>query len=218
MLSTSSRHWSLLGHQTLAPMPSQAVLTQGWPDGSLLERDAAEAAGLDGIPGVVEVDGVGAAGAERLGKIDEDGAGIALVLEGGVAEEDFVDVERGVQIELDARGVLEHFEADGVLAAEVFLFGIDAHVEVVEEEIVVGAIGSVRAAQDVGVGGLAWGRGLGGKCGCGKRQEEDGDWRAHEDQPASPGTPPSVLASRTARRMDWATASAAATPRMLMSA
>ena len=109
MLSTSSRHWSLLGHQTLAPMPSQAVLIQGWPAGSLPEGDAAEAAGLHGIAGVVEVDAVGAAGAEGFGEVDEDGAGIALVLEGGVAEEDLVDVERGVQVELDARAVLRAF-------------------------------------------------------------------------------------------------------------
>ena len=35
MLSTSSRHWSLFGHHTLAPVSSQAVLIQGWPAGSL---------------------------------------------------------------------------------------------------------------------------------------------------------------------------------------
>src|ERR1039458_7777057 len=37
MLSTSSRHWSLLGHHTLAPMPSHAVLIQGCPEESFLK-------------------------------------------------------------------------------------------------------------------------------------------------------------------------------------
>ena len=32
--STSSRHWSLLGHQMLAPGPSQDVQIQGQPAGS----------------------------------------------------------------------------------------------------------------------------------------------------------------------------------------
>ncbi len=62
-----------------------------------------------------------------------------------------------MQIELDARAVLEHLEADGVLAADEFLFGIDANVEMVEEQIVVGAVGTVRAAQDVRLGGLVGG-------------------------------------------------------------
>ena len=35
MLSTSSRHWSLLGHHTLAPVSSHAVLIQVCPAGSL---------------------------------------------------------------------------------------------------------------------------------------------------------------------------------------
>ena len=77
------------------------------------------------------------------------------ILERGRAEENLVDVERFVQVELDARAVLEHPEADGVLAADELLFGIDADVEMVEEQVVVGAIRPVLAAQDVGMrGGL----------------------------------------------------------------
>ena len=51
--------------------------------------------------------------------------------------------------------VLQHPEADGVLAANRLLLGIDADVEVVEEQIVVGAVGTPGAAQDVGPGGLS---------------------------------------------------------------
>src|ERR1019366_10235177 len=73
----------------------------------------------------------------------------------GRAEENLVDATRFMQVELDARAVLEHLEADGVLAADELLLGIDADVEMVEEQVVVGAIRPVLAAQDVGVrGGL----------------------------------------------------------------
>ncbi len=117
------------------------------------ERDSTEPAGLEGIPRVVEVDGVHAAGAEGLREVHEDGAGVALVVERGGAEEDLVDVERFVEVELDARAVLEHLEADGVFAAEELLFRVDADVEMIEEQIVVGAIRAVFAAEDVGVRG-----------------------------------------------------------------
>ena len=58
--------------------------------------------------------------------------------------------ERWMQIELDAVVVLEHLEADGVFAADEFLFRIDANIEMVVEQIVISAIGAVCAAQDVG--------------------------------------------------------------------
>ena len=54
-----------------------------------------------------------------------------------------------MQVELDARAVLKHPEADGVLAAEELLVGIDADIEVVVEQIVVGAIRPLAAAQNV---------------------------------------------------------------------
>src|SRR5262245_65457803 len=54
-----------------------------------------------------------------------------------------------MQVELDAVVVLEHLEANGVLAAEGLLFRIDAHVEVVVEQIVVGAMPAILAAQEV---------------------------------------------------------------------
>ena len=42
---------------------------------------------FEGVAGVVEVDGVGLAGVECLREVDEDGSGIALVLQLCVAEE-----------------------------------------------------------------------------------------------------------------------------------
>ena len=44
-------------------------------------------------------------------------------------------------------------KADGVLAADGLLSGIDAHVEVVVEQIVVGAERTISAAQHVGAVG-----------------------------------------------------------------
>ncbi len=55
----------------------------------------------------------------------------------------------GIELELDARAVLQHLEADGVCSADELLVGIDAEIEMVEEQIVVGAIGAVRAAEKV---------------------------------------------------------------------
>jgi hypothetical protein len=54
-----------------------------------------------------------------------------------------------VQIELDAPAVLQHLEADGVLPLEELLLRIDANIEVVKQQIVIGAIGSVGTAQNV---------------------------------------------------------------------
>ncbi len=54
-----------------------------------------------------------------------------------------------MQIELDAPAVLQHPEADGVLPLKELLFRIDANIEVVKQQIVIGAIGSIGAAQNV---------------------------------------------------------------------
>ena len=56
MLSTSSRHWSLFGHHTLAPVSSQAVLIQGLPAGSLRKVMAPNLPGLHRMARIVEVD------------------------------------------------------------------------------------------------------------------------------------------------------------------
>ena len=90
-------------------------------------------------------------GLQRFRKVDEDRAVVALVFEFGFAEENLVDGQRGMQVELDAVVVLEHLETNGVLAADRFLFRIDAHVEMVVKQIVVGAIPAIFAAQNVGL-------------------------------------------------------------------
>ena len=45
----------------------------------------------------------------------------------------------------------EHLEANGIFAADEFLVGIDANIEMVVEQIVVGAVWAVGTAQDVGL-------------------------------------------------------------------
>ena len=110
---------------------------------------------------------------QRLGKVDEDGVELALVLQRRRAEQDLVDVQVGVQIELDARVVLQHLEANRVLAAEELLLRIDADVEVVGEQVVVGAIAPVLAAQDVRARRRRWLRSRrlpGRRCGCRRRR------------------------------------------------
>jgi hypothetical protein len=57
-----------------------------------------------------------------------------------------------MQIELDALAVLQHPEADGVFSLKKFFLRINAYVEVVKQQIVIGTIGSVRPAQTVGAG------------------------------------------------------------------
>ncbi len=58
-----------------------------------------------------------------------------------------------MQVELNARAVLEHLEADGDLSADELLLRVDADIQMIEEQIVVGAIRAVLAAQDVGMSG-----------------------------------------------------------------
>ena len=103
------------------------------------------------ISGVVEVDGVGVAGAKGLRKVDEDGAESRSYLSGVVPRRILSMLQRLLEVELDARAVLEHLEANGVFAADEFLVGIDANIEVVVEQIVVGAVWAVGTAQDVGL-------------------------------------------------------------------
>ena len=89
-------------------------------------------------------------------------------LSGVALEEDLVDVELVGQVELNARAVFQHPETDGVFAADEFLFGIDADVQVVIKQVVIGAEGPVSAAQHIqargnGSAGIAGGRGTFGR-------------------------------------------------------
>ncbi len=56
-------------------------------------------------------------------------------------------MQRVAQIDLDAVVVFEHLEANRVAAADELLRWIDPHVEVIGEQIVVGAVLAVVAAQ-----------------------------------------------------------------------
>ena len=124
----------------------------GW---IVAEGEASESARLQWRAGVIEINRVHAACSQRLRKIHEDGPRITLVLKRYGAQENFVDLERLGQVELDARAVLEHLEPDGVFAADELLFRIYADVEMVEEQIIVGAIGPISAAQNIEPGRLA---------------------------------------------------------------
>ena len=127
--------------------------------GVLAEGEAAKPAGRLRRSGIVEVNRIGAAGFESFGKVHEDGAQFAFVLERGRAHQDLVHAEVGEEIKLDTSIILEHLEADGVLPGDHLLFRVDAHVQMVEEQIVVGAIPAVFATEDIGLrgrGGLSW--------------------------------------------------------------
>src|SRR6516164_4311381 len=55
-----------------------------------------------------------------------------------------------MQIELNSRAFLEHFESDGVLPADIFFLGIDANIQMVVEQIIVRSISSILTTQNVG--------------------------------------------------------------------
>ena len=78
------------------------------PPGRILaERDAAEAALLAAAcPSSGSRSRTSRPALQRLGKVDEDRVELALVLQRRRAEQDLVDVEVGVEVELDARVVL----------------------------------------------------------------------------------------------------------------
>ena len=105
------------------PVPAGRVLLEGEP---------AESAGLDGCARIVEVDRVLAARLQRLGEIDPDRVQLALVAKRRVAEQNPVDRQVCVEVELNPRVVLQHLEANRVLAADDLLHRIDADVQVVE--------------------------------------------------------------------------------------
>ena len=116
------------------------------------ERKAAESRNGFGHPRVVEVNRVLASGAQRLREVDEDRVQLARVLQRGVPEKNLFDLQIRIEIHLDACVVLQHPEADRVLAADELLDGIDADVEVVGEQVVVGAVRAVLAAQHISAG------------------------------------------------------------------
>jgi hypothetical protein len=111
------------------------------------ESDGAKSTRFYRMTRVVEVDGVLSACFQGLWEVDEDCACIAPVAEPTPVEKYFVDLQSGMQIELDAFAILKHPEANGVFALKIFFVRVDTDIEVVEEQIIVGAIGPVSAAQ-----------------------------------------------------------------------
>ena len=99
--------------------------------------------------GVIEIDGVNATGVQHLREVHKDCAGVAFILKRRCAQENLIDLQRVSQIKLDSHIVFEHLEANGVLAADEFLFRINADIKMVEEQVIVGAIRPISAAQDV---------------------------------------------------------------------
>jgi acetolactate synthase regulatory subunit len=75
----------------------------------LAKCDGAESSCLERIPRVVELDGVFAAGLQRLRKVDEDRVELALILELDRANENLLDLQV-FEIQLDARIVAQHLE------------------------------------------------------------------------------------------------------------
>ena len=132
-----------------APWPSHAVKIHGRPAGSWLKANPPNRPLCVGRARVVEVDRDDLARLERAREVDEHRVQLALVLERRRAVEDLVDVQVGVEIELDTRRVLEHAERDRVLPADELLVRLDPDVEVIRQQVVVRAELAVFAAEDV---------------------------------------------------------------------
>jgi len=128
------------------PVPAGRVLPEG---------DAAEAAALRRVAGVVEVDRVHLAAAQRLGEVHEYRALFALELQRDRSLDDPVDLQRRREVQLDSRVVLQHPEADRVLPADRLLLRIHPDIEVVGQQVVVDPVLPLSAAQDVRLRRLA---------------------------------------------------------------
>ena len=76
------------------------------------------------------------------------------------------------QIQLNSLSVLQHLEADQILSTEILLLRIDAHVEVVIKQVVVGAIRAIGSAKNIAFGHRL--RSLRGKRRRRKDRENDG--------------------------------------------
>ena len=113
------------------------------------ESDGAKSTRFDRMTRVVEVDGVLSACFQGLWEVDEDCASIAPVAEPMPVEKYFVGLQSGMKIELDAVAILQHSEANSVFALKMFFVRVDTDIEVIEEQIIVSAIGPVGAAQYV---------------------------------------------------------------------
>mgnify|MGYP001286971208 CR=1 FL=1 len=97
--------------------------------------------------GVVEVDAVLLPGLELPRKVDKHRVQLTSVLKRLPLQEDLVDGEVTVQIELDPLVLTQHAEADRVPAAKRPGLRVYADIEMVVQQVVVGAIAAVLPSQ-----------------------------------------------------------------------
>src|SRR5262245_47837497 len=84
---------------------------------------------------------------QGLGEVDIDRIGLALVFQFCVAQQDLLNLKDIAEIDLNPRTVLQHLELDRILAGNRFLLWIDSDIEVVVEQVVVGALRAIAAAE-----------------------------------------------------------------------
>src|ERR1700729_1588846 len=75
---------------------------------------------------------------------------LALILQYRAAQRNLVDPRWLFEFGSNARPILQHLEANRIRSIYVFLVRIDAEIEVIKEQIIIGAIGSVRTNQEIG--------------------------------------------------------------------
>src|SRR6202034_1293136 len=113
---------------------------------------------FDRMAGIMEIDGVNPALEQLFREIDVDGSArrtLEAERQGRLIrllQKNLIDLKRPHEIQLNAAAVLQHFEADGILTAQGSLLRIYPYVQVVVEQIVVGAIRAIAPAQMIGLG------------------------------------------------------------------
>src|SRR5262245_16193721 len=113
------------------------------------KADTAKPPCLLRITGVIEIDGIYGVFLKRRGKVHEDSPQFARIFQFGRAEQDFVYIEIGEQVELDSRIIPQHLETDRIFSADELLLRINANIQLVGEQVVVGPPVTIRASQDV---------------------------------------------------------------------
>src|SRR6185437_11213064 len=117
-----------------------------------VENKSAEPSFRQRTSRVVEIDRVGLPGPQRLRKIHEHRSRVALILQRRLAKKDLVNLERVVEVKLNARPILQHLEANRILAADRLCVRINTNIQVVIQQIVIGSIRPISAAQYIGPG------------------------------------------------------------------
>ncbi len=97
----------------------------------------------------MEFDRVRASLGECRGEVQPHGVELSIESQSLPAEENLVDLQLGVEIELDPGVISEHAETYRVLSADDMTLGIHADVQVIGDQIVVGTVAPVLAPQNV---------------------------------------------------------------------